>query len=257
MSNLESESPKLNRPFTAVLNDLQKHLRDKQGYKDIINLGLGNPGTPVDPALLKLLHQDIRENGGISRYGSSIGDPSTRKTIADFMLKVRETPYQFDDNCPQIAITGGITGTIKEYFVGLYNKSAHVDEEKGKVTHDRLSVLVPTPAYAWYFDALSKVPGIKVDKLDTSNTAWKLDAKSLETSLKQSKPDALILNYPCNPTGQDLTEGEWRAVAVVLKEHIKANPEFRIVLDNSYKDLSFSPHKGLLEVAPELMQHSI
>ena len=246
----------LDRPFTGILNDLQRRLRSRDGYSDIINLGLGNPGTPVDPALLDLVHQDIDQSGGMAAYGSSGGDLLTKKTIANFMTQVRKTPYQFDANCNQVAIIGGITETIKEYFLALYNKSAEIDGET--VKHKKLRVLIPTPAYAWYFDALKKVAGVEAIKMDTHDTGWKLDAKSLEHFLNQSPPpDALILNYPCNPTGQDLTEAQWGDVAAVLKAHVKAHPEFRIVLDNAYKDLSFEPHKGLFEVAPELMQHGI
>ncbi|MEK6746082.1 MAG: aminotransferase class I/II-fold pyridoxal phosphate-dependent enzyme [Pseudomonadota bacterium] len=198
---------KLDRPFTGVLNDLQRLLQSKPAYTDIINLGLGNPGTPVDPALLDLVHKDIHQNDGISRYGSSIGDLSTRKTIADFMMKIRKTTYQFDENCNQIAIVGGITETIKEYFLALYNKDTEIDGEI--IKHNKLKVLIPIPAYAWYFDALKKIPGVETIKIDTRNTGWKLDAKSLEHFLERKPPpDALILNYPCNPTGQDLTEAQ-------------------------------------------------
>ena len=263
-----TETYTLDSPFTAVLNTLQKRLKDTGGYDDMINLGLGNPGTALAPELQDVLAERARGDKakqaegspGFFGYTSPVSTKETKKVLADFVTNIRGTDYGFKqegEQYDQIAVTpSGITRSIQDYLQLLYNK------EK------KLSVLVPTPAYAWYFSAIKNIgrsgPGdggagdIDVIKLDTRQHGWKLDATSLQRALSNEQPDTIILNYPNNPTGQDLNEEEWKQVADVLRTYIADNHDhFRIILDNAYKELSFDDHKGLLEVAPDLMSHTI
>lgn len=165
-----SEEIKLSRPFTGVLNDLRIQLEKQKDYDGMINLGLGNPGTPVDKTLQNILIAGIQENNGMSPYGSGVGKPETFKALADFLKNIRKTPYDFDSNYSQIAITGGITETIQKYLTVKSNQKS----ESG--SKDNLKVLVPVPAYAFYFTAIKETPATEAIKINTRDTEWVLNA---------------------------------------------------------------------------------
>jgi aspartate/methionine/tyrosine aminotransferase len=196
-----------------------------------------------------MLTEGIQNNQGRSDYGSSIGSLETRKVLGDFLTQIRKTPYHFDQEYSQIALTRGVTAGIQHYLTGLKIRHA------GKPD---LRVLVPTPAYAWYKAAIEKVPGAVLDKIDTSGTGWKLDAKMLKQALAaHPDTDAIILNYPCNPTGKTLSKPEWQALADVLEKHAGEHPDFRVILDHGYYDLQFNEPVGLLSVASEKLKPHI
>jgi len=64
---------------------------------------------------------------------------------------------------------------------------------------------------------------------------------------------AIVLNYPCNPTGIVLTHEELQQLAAILKKH----PAIVIVLDDVYRDLNFGKHETLLNVDPSFKERTI
>jgi aspartate/methionine/tyrosine aminotransferase len=241
------------RPFTALLNEMHIALKKQGNTPDLINLGLGNPGTIPDTDITSAAAPPKEER---LVYGSPIGNLDTRKAMANFLTEVRHSPYVFDDNVSQIALTRGITDSIQQYLTALSYSNASVT--KSAIVMPKLRVAVPTPAYAWYFDIIHNNPALEVIKINTSQTDWKLDAVSLMQTLSQEPPpDVLLLNYPSNPTGTNLSEDQWRAVGFVLERHVKQHPEFRILLDNAYADLQFSTPTSLLTHSPSLANHIV
>lgn len=73
------------------------------------------------------------------------------------------------------------------------------------------------------------------------------DLDDLELVDEESFSATLILNYPCNPTGADMSEAEYKALASVLMRF----PNINIIEDSIYRDFAETP-LSLYQVAPSL-----
>lgn len=184
------------------------------GMPDVISLGVGEPDfiTPWR----------IREKGitaleeGLTSYTSNKGLFILRQAIASHLEKKYSLVYDPEE---EILITVGVSEG--------FDLSLRAVLEPGD------KVVVVSPHYVAY-PAMVEINHGKVVYIKTrEENNFKIDIKELREVIKK-KPKAIILNYPCNPTGITYTLEELREIRKVL-----FHKEMIVISDEIYDELTY------------------
>jgi aminotransferase len=181
---------------------------------DAISLGVGEPDF-VTP-----LH--IREAGmqslemGFTKYTGNAGLSRLRMEIAKYLIRRYELEYDYKN---QIIVTVGGSEAIDLAARALVNPG---DE-----------VIIPVPSFVCY-GPITTLAGGKPVYIETKvENEFRLTADELRAAITpQTK--ALILPYPCNPTGAIMRRNDLEAIADVLRE-----TSIMIISDEIYSELSY------------------
>ncbi len=183
------------------------------GMKDVISLGVGEPDF-VTP-------WQIREEGiysleqGFTSYTSNKGLVKLRLSLQHFLKQKYGLEYSPEE---EMLITVGVSEALDLTMRAVIE---HGDE-----------VIVPIPSYVSYGPAVELAGGTPV-YLDTKPQRFRCTPAALE-KLITKKTKAVVLNYPCNPTGVSYTRSELVALARVITKH-----NLLAVCDEVYDDLTY------------------
>jgi aminotransferase len=184
------------------------------GMKDVISLGVGEPDF-VTP-------WHIRESGiysleeGYTSYTSNKGLVKLRTYLSQDIKKRHGISYDVDE---EILVTVGVSEAVDLVFRALLNPGD--------------KVLIPSPCYVSYGPVTQMAGGIpKLISLSASN-GFKLTPSLLEKHIEPGVR-ALLLNYPCNPTGVSYTKKELLALNKVVQAH-----DILVISDEVYDELTY------------------
>ena len=205
--------------------------------KDVISLGVGEPDfdTPwhVSRAAVTAL-----ENGQ-THYTSNLGTPELRQSIAAYLKRRFNAPYDWRR---QILVTVGVSEAI--------------DLAIRAVTSPGDEILYHEPCFVSYAATIRLAHGTPVAVETRVEDAFRLTVEALERKVT-SRTKALLLNFPCNPTGATLSRADMKAIAKFVLKH-----DLLLLADEVYSELIYPP-KGVsakpLSFAslPELKDHLI
>ena len=205
--------------------------------KDVISLGVGEPDfdTPwhVSRAAVTAL-----ENGQ-THYTSNLGTPELRQSIAAYLKRRFNAPYDWRR---QILVTVGVSEAI--------------DLAIRAVTSPGDEILYHEPCFVSYAATIRLAHGTPVAVETRVEDAFRLTVADLERKVS-SRTKALLLNFPCNPTGATLTRADMKAIAKFVLKH-----DLLLLADEVYSELIYPP-KGVfakpLSFAsmPELKDHLV
>ena len=184
------------------------------GMPEVISLGVGEPDFITPWRAREKAITALEE--GITSYTSNKGLFVLRDAISKHLNKKYHLKYDPEE---QVLITVGVSQ-------GLDLALRAILEPKDKV-------IVVSPHYVAY-PALVEIAGAKPVILETKQeNGFKIDLGDLRKILKQ-KPKAIILNYPCNPTGATYSLDELKALWKVLSKH-----NVTIISDEVYDELTY------------------
>lgn len=184
------------------------------GMKDVISLGVGEPDF-VTPWNVREKAIDSLEQGYTS-YTSNKGMPELRRQISAFLKKRFKLSYDFDE---QILITVGVSEALDLVMRAVLNPG-----EK---------VIVPEPNYVSY-EPVVKLAGGNVIRLKTKLAeGFKITPEALEKAASHGAK-AMMINYPCNPTGASYTRKELSALCEVIRKH-----NLLVISDEVYDELTY------------------
>ena len=205
--------------------------------KDVISLGVGEPDfdTPwhVSRAAVTAL-----ENGQ-THYTSNLGTPELRQSIAAYLKRRFNAPYDWRR---QILVTVGVSEAI--------------DLAIRAVTSPGDEILYHEPCFVSYAATIRLAHGTPVAVETRVEDDFRLTVEALERKVTP-RTKALLLNFPCNPTGATLTRADMKAIAKFVLKH-----DLLLLADEVYSELIYPP-KGVstkpLSFAslPELKDHLI
>ena len=205
--------------------------------KDVISLGVGEPDfdTPwhVSRAAVTAL-----ENGQ-THYTSNLGTPELRQSIAAYLKRRFNAPYDWRR---QILVTVGVSEAI--------------DLAIRAITSPGDEILYHEPCFVSYAATIRLAHGTPVAVETRVADAFRLTVDALERKVTP-RTKALLLNFPCNPTGATLTRADMKAIAKFVLKH-----DLLLLADEVYSELIYPP-KGTpakpLSFAsmPELKDHLI
>ena len=197
---------------------IRKFFDIAEQMKDVISLGVGEPDFPTP--------WHIRSEGihslekGKTRYTSNHGLLTMRVEISKFVDRKYGVKY---DPVNEILVTVGGSEAIDGAIRALVGPG---DE-----------VIIPQPSYVCYEPITILAGGTPVIIETKAENEFKITPEELRAAISP-RTKALILPYPCNPTGAVMRKSDLEAIAQVLKE-----TNIIVISDEIYAELTFGGEK--------------
>lgn len=201
----------------------------KAAGRPVIGFGAGEPDFPtpdyIVQAAVEAAHQPKNH-----RYSPAGGLPELKAAIAQKTL--RDSAYQVDPS--QVIVTNGGKQAVYEAFATLLDPG---DE-----------VLVPTPFWTTYPEAIRLAGGVPVEVFAGPEVGYLVTTERLDAALTP-RTKVVLFNSPSNPTGavygpaQTKEIGQWAA-----------SKGLWVVTDEIYEHLTYDgvPSTSIASAAPEL-----
>ncbi len=184
------------------------------GMKDVISLGVGEPDFITPWNIREAAIFSLEE--GYTSYTSNKGMPELRKEITRFIKNQYQMNYDFDT---ETLITVGVSEGLDLAMRAILNPGD--------------KVLIPEPCYVSYSPVVELAGGKAVIIQTEIKNNFKLTPKQIEKAYSKGVK-ALMINYPCNPTGTSYTKKELQGIAKVVK---KLN--LLVISDEVYDELTY------------------
>ncbi len=184
------------------------------GMKDVISLGVGEPDFTTPWNIRERAISSLEE--GYTSYTSNKGMPELRKQIAHFLSQRYGMEYDWEE---EILITVGVSEGLDLSMRALLNPGD--------------KVLIPDPVYVSYQPVVELAGGVPILLKTELSNSFKITPSQIEKACSQ-KVKALMINYPCNPTGASYSRNELEAIAEVVKKH-----NLIVISDEIYDELTY------------------
>ncbi|MGN0852206.1 MAG: pyridoxal phosphate-dependent aminotransferase [Kiritimatiellia bacterium] len=202
--------------------------------KDVVSLGVGEPDFDT-PWHISRAAVTCLEDGG-THYTSNLGTPELRQAIAGYVARRFEASYDWKR---EILVTVGVSEAI--------------DLAIRAITEPGDEILYHEPCFVSYSPIMKMAHGVPVAVETRAADDFRLTVAALESKVTP-RTKALLLNFPCNPTGATLTKGDMRAIARFVLKH-----DILLLADEVYGELVYTPGARPLSFAsiPELKDHLV
>ena len=182
--------------------------------EDVISLGVGEPDFPTPWEIRKAGILSLES--GRTRYTSNRGLETLREEISRYVERKYGVPY---DAKSEILVTVGGSEAIDACIRAIASPG---DE-----------IIIPQPSYVCY-EPITALCGCKPVIIETrAENSFKLTPEELKSAIT-SRTKALILPYPCNPTGAIMERADLEAIAAVLRD-----TNILVISDEIYAELTF------------------
>ena len=182
--------------------------------KDIVSLGVGEPdfNTPwhISRAAVTCL-----EDGG-THYTSNLGTPELRQAIARYLNRRFDATFDWKK---EILVTVGVSEAIDLAIRAICSPG---DE-----------VLYHEPCFVSYAPTIRLAHAVPVCVETRVEDEFRLTVAALEKKVTK-KTKAILLNFPCNPTGAVLSRKD---VEAILK--FAQNRDLIVLADEVYSELNY------------------
>ena len=182
--------------------------------KDIVSLGVGEPdfNTPwhISRAAVTCL-----EEGG-THYTSNLGTPALRQAICRYLD--RRFAARFDW-AKEVLVTVGVSEAIDLAIRAICSPG---DE-----------VLYHEPCFVSYAPTMRLAHAVPVAVETRVEDEFRLTVAALERKVTP-KTKAILLNFPCNPTGATLSRADMREILAFAERH-----DLLILADEVYSELNY------------------
>jgi aminotransferase len=184
------------------------------GMKDVISLGVGEPDFVTPWHIREKAIYSLEE--GFTSYTSNKGMMELRRQITEFLKKRYSLQYNPEE---ETLITVGVSEGLDLAVRALLNPGD--------------KVLIPEPIYVSYGPVVELAGGTPVYIQTDLKNQFKLLPEQIERAYEKDVK-AIMINYPCNPTGASYNRKELQALAKVIK---KLN--LILISDEVYDELTY------------------
>lgn len=185
---------------------------------DVISLGVGEPDFQTPWQIRKAGISSLER--GHTKYSSNWGVLELRQAIAEYML--RKSDCRYDPEHEILVTVGG---------------SEAIDAAIRAIVCPEDEVIIPQPSYVCYEPITQLAGGVPVILETKAENDFKITPEELK-SLITPRTKALILPYPCNPTGAIMEREDLEKIADVLKD-----TNIIVISDEIYSELTFGDKK--------------
>ena len=220
--NVKSLAPSGIRKFFDILEEMT----------DAISLGIGEPDF-VTP-------WHIRDSGirslekGFTKYTGNAGLSELRDEISKYLKRRFNLEY---DSKNQVIVTVGGSEAIDLAVRATVNPG---DE-----------VIVPIPSFVCYAPITRLAGGTPIFIETKAENEFRLTSEELRAAITP-KTKALILPYPCNPTGAIMERDDLEAIAEVLRE-----TNIIVISDEIYSELTYGQHHVSIVNIPDMYERTV
>ena len=182
--------------------------------EDVISLGVGEPDFPTPWEIRKAGILSLES--GKTRYTSNRGLETLREEIGRYVKRKYGVTY---DAKSEILVTVGGSEAIDACIRAIASPG---DE-----------IIIPQPSYVCY-EPITALCGCKPVIIETrAENSFKITPEELRAAITP-RTKALILPYPCNPTGAIMEKADLEAIAAVLRD-----TNILVISDEIYAELTF------------------
>lgn len=195
----------------------------------VISLGVGEPDFPTPWEIRKAGILSLES--GRTRYTSNRGLENLRAEIGRYVERKYNVRY-----CPENEILVTVGGS--EAIDACIRAIASPGDE----------IIIPQPSYVCY-EPIAALCGCKPVIIETrAENAFKITPEELKAAITP-RTKALILPYPCNPTGAIMERADLEAIAAVLRD-----TNILVISDEIYAELTFGDASHVSIASIEGMQ---
>lgn len=166
---------------------------------DVISLGVGEPDF-ITPWTIRENAIYSLENGRTS-YTSNLGLLSLRKAICNYVAENYKVRYNPENEC---IVTVGVSEAL--------------DLAVRSITNPGDEIIYHEPCYVSYAPEIKMAFGVPVAVNTCEKNGFALDPDDLERAITP-KTKAVLLNFPCNPTGAAIDMERMKAIAELAVKH--------------------------------------
>jgi len=204
----------LNPTITAIKpSGIRKFFDIAETMQDVISLGVGEPDFPTPWRIRKAGINSLQD--GKTRYTSNKGLEKLRQEIAAYVERKYDVGYKTEEVVVTVGGSEAIDAAIRAII-------APGDE-----------VIIPQPSYVCYEPITALAGGVPVIVETKAADDFKLTPAQLLSHITP-RTKALILPYPCNPTGGIMEKEDLEAIAEILRER-----EIIVISDEIYAELTY------------------
>lgn len=211
---------------------IRKYFDLLSGMEGGISLGIGEPDF-VTP-------WHIRDAGiyslekGFTKYTPNAGLSDLRSAISQYLKRRFDLEYTA---VGQIIVTvGGSEGLDLAFRCML---------EPGD------EVIIPTPSFVCYGPLVSMAHGVPVYVETKAEDEFRLTPETLRSAITP-RTKAVVLPFPCNPTGGVMERADLEALAEVLR-----GTDIMVVSDEIYAELTYGHRHVSMANLPEMYERTI
>ena len=200
--------------------------------KDVVSLGVGEPDFDTPWHISRAAVTALED--GATHYTSNLGTPELRQAIAAYVQRRFNAKYDWKK---EILVTVGVSEAIDLAIRAIMEPG---DE-----------ILYHEPCFVSYAPAIRMAHGVPVCVETNVKDDFRLTVAALEAKVTP-KTKALLLNFPCNPTGATLTHADFKAIAKFVLKH-----DLLLLADEVYSELSYDGKVLSFSSLPELKDNMV
>ena len=193
---------------------IRKYFDIADSMADVISLGVGEPDFPTPWEVRKAGILSLES--GKTRYTSNWGLEQLRKEICHYVKRKYDLCYDYKTDV--LVTVGG---------------SEAIDACIRAITSPGDEIIIPQPSYVCYEPIVTLAGGKPVVIETRAEHDFKLTPEQLRAAITP-RTKALIMPYPCNPTGAIMNRADLQAVADVLRD-----TNILVLSDEIYAELTF------------------
>ena len=183
--------------------------------KDIVSLGVGEPDFDT-PWHISRAAVTCLEDGG-THYTSNLGTPELRQAIARYLKRRFDAKFGWKN---EILVTVGVSEAIDLAIRAICSPG---DE-----------VLYHEPCFVSYAPTIRLAHAVPVSVETRVEDEFRLTVAALEKKVTK-KTKAILLNFPCNPTGAVLSREDMEGILKFAKKH-----DLIVLADEVYSELNYT-----------------
>ena len=199
---------------------------------DVVSLGVGEPDF-VTPWTIRETAIYSLDRGRTS-YTSNLGTLSLRKAVAGYLKT--DFGLEYDPTC-ECLITVGVSEAL--------------DLAIRAITSPGDEIIYHEPCYVSYPAEIRMAHGTPVAIPTFAGNKFALDPDEIEKAVTPATK-AILLNFPCNPTGATLTLKQTQAIADIARKH-----DLLVLADHIYTELTYGPITPSIATLPGMKERTI
>lgn len=201
--------------------------------RPVISYAAGEPDFPTPEHIVEAALVAVRDPKA-HRYTPAAGLPDLREAVAAKTL--RDSGIAVEPS--QVVVTNGGKQSVYESFQVLLDPG---DE-----------VIVPTPYWTTYPEAIALADGVTVPVFADADAGYLVTVEQLEAA-RTDRTKVLLFVSPSNPTGAVYSAEQTRAIGEWALEH-----GIWIISDEIYQNLTYGERAiSILEAVPELAKQTL
>ena len=214
--------------ITLKVADLARQI--EAGGERVVKLQTGDPDFDTPAPIVAACHEAIK--AGVTHYAATRGLAELRQALAAKLQRVNGVQY---DPASEILVThGGVHGV----FCTINALLAPGDE-----------VLIFDPCWMPYVSATIVAGGTPVRMATDPADGFAMRAEQIRAHLTD-RSRVLVINTPCNPTGQVLDQRELLEIAEIARSHdlyVIADEVYETLVYGDCRPVSFASLPGMRE----------